>query len=181
MSKVSIDNKHTSTAQVGKDTIEDAVYYTFEFTPSDRVKTFKDRLEDLWDIITWPFGKIKWWLKDAYWEVRYGFQRMFKGYDAVDTFETFAKFTERYEKILKEYKSCHYGHPGDMTAEEWESIVDEMIYHLHYMDEENVESELSKGMPENWVSSSLTVYEIMERHKDEFFKLFAKHFYSLWD
>jgi hypothetical protein len=178
---VTINNKHIKTAKVGKDTIENAEYITCDFTPSEKVKTFKNRLEDFCDTITWPFWKVKGWIRDTYWEVRYGFQRMFKGYDYVDTFETFAKFTERYEKILKDYKKCHYGHPGDMTVEAWEAVVDDMIYHLHYMDEQNVEDELSKGMPEDWIPSSLTVYEIMERHKDEFFKLFSKHFYNLWD
>lgn len=181
MSKVTVDNKYTATAKVGNDTIENAEYLTFEFTPSERVKTFKDKLENLWDSITFPFWRIRRWVIDTYWEIRYGFQRMFKGYDAVDTFELFAKFTERYENILKKYREYHYGYPSNMTEKEWEAVVDEMIYHLHYMNEHNVEDELSKGMPEDWVPSSITVYEIMERHKDDFFKLFSKYFYNLWD
>lgn len=176
-----LDNKHTATAQVGNDTIENAEYLEFNYNIETEEKSFKDRLEDLWFNICWPFGKIKWWIRDIYWEIRYAFQRAIRGYDYVDTFETFSKFTERYEKILKDYREHHYGYPGDMTVEEWESIVDDMIYHLHYMNEENVEDELSKGMPEDWSPSPLTVYEIMERHKDEFFKQFSKHFYSLWD
>ena len=178
---LTIDNKHTATAQVGKDTIENAEYLTFEFTPYKKVKTFKDRLEDVWDTITWPFWKARRWIIDTYWEIRYGFQRMFKGYDSVDTFETFAKFTERYEKILKEYRAHHYGYVANMTEEEWDSIIDDMIYHLHYMNEHNVEDELSKGMPEDWSPSHKTVYEIMERHKNDFFELFSKYFYNLWD
>ena len=181
MSKVSIDNKHTATAQVGRDTIENAEYITFKHTPSEKIKTFKDKLEDLWDRITLPIWKIKCWVKDICWEIRYGFQRMFKGYDAVDTFEIFAKFTERYEKILKEYKAHHYGCPYDMTEKEWETIIDDMIYHLYYMNEQNVEHELSKGISEDCSPSSLTVYEVMERHKDDFFELFSKYFYNLWD
>jgi predicted AlkP superfamily phosphohydrolase/phosphomutase len=176
-----IDGNYTATAQVGRDTIENAVYHEFEFTTSEKATTFKDKLEDLWDTITCPFRRVRRWVIDTYWEIRYGFQRMFKGYDAVDTFDTFSKFVERYEKILKEYRSYHYGYPTNMTEEEWDAVVDDMIYHLHYMDEHNVEDELSKGMPENWHPSSITTYEIMERHKDEFFKLFSKHFYSLWD
>ena len=175
------NNKHTATVQVGRDTIENVEYSTFEHIPSEKAKTFKDKLEDLWDTITWPFWKARSWIVDTYWQIRYGFQRMFNGYDAVDTFDTFSKFTERYEKILKEYRACHYGYPANMTEEEWDDIVDEMLYHLHYMDEWNVEDELSKGMSEDWLPSSITTYEIMERHKDEFFKLFSKYFYNLWD
>lgn len=171
---VTIDGKHTATVQVGRDIIENAEYITFENTLFERTTPF-------WDRITWPIWRARRWIEDIYWEIYYGFQRMFKGYDAVDTFETGSKFIERYEKILKEYKAHHCGHPCDMTSEEWETIIDDMIYHLHYMDEQHVEHELSKGMPEDWFPSSSTVYEIMERHKDEFFKLFSKYFYNLWD
>ena len=179
--KVKVNKEHTATVQVGRDTIENAKYLTFQYTPSERTKTFKDKIGRLWDIITLPLWKTKRWLKDIYWEIRYGFQRMFKGYDYVDTFETFSKFIERYEKILKEYKTHHYGYPSDLTEKEWETIIDDMIYHLHYMDEQNVEDELSKGIPKDWHPSSLTVNKIMEQHKDIFFKLFSKYFYNLWD
>ena len=136
---------------------------------------------NLWDKITIPFYRIKNKLRDVYWEIRYGFQRMFKGYDYVDTFETFAKFTERYYKILMEYKKHHNSHPSNFTEEEWDNIIDDMLRHLYYMDEENVEKELSKNVPENWTVGSKTTYEIMEKHKNEFFKLFSEYFYNLWD
>lgn len=187
MSKVTLDNKYKADAVVGKEQIKDAEYLSFKHLEEDflgtksKPKTFKDKIEDIWDNICWPFYRIKHWLKDIYYEIRYGFERMFKGYDSVDCFEIFAKFTERYEKILKEYRKYHYGYPADMTVEEWEHVIDDMIYHLHYMDEENVNLELSKGMPEDWTPSSKTVYEIMERHKNDFFNLFSKHFYNLWD
>ena len=136
---------------------------------------------NLWDKITMPFYRIKSWVKYVYWKIRYGFQRMFKGYDCVDTFETFSKFTERYYKILAEYKKHHHGYPYDSTEEKWDNIVDDMLHNLYYMDEENVEKELSKDVPENWMVDPQITYEIMNKHKDEFFKLFSKYFYNLWD
>lgn len=183
-SKASINNEHVATAKVGKDIIENAEYLVFEhpnWCKTKEPKTFKDKLEDLWCDITRPFRRVKHCISDVYWKIRYGFQRMFKGYDNVDTFETFAKFVERYTKILTEYRKYHWGHVGTMTNEEWEAIVDEMIYHLHYMDEETVTAELEKDVPEDWIASSKTVYEIMDKHKDEFFKLFSEYFYHLWD
>lgn len=106
---------------------------------------------------------------------------MFKGYDYVDTFETFAKFIERYTKILTEYRKMHVGYVGTMTNEEWEAIIDEMLYHLKYMDEETVTEELERYVPDNWHASSKTVAEIMDKHKNAFFELFSKYFYHLWD
>lgn len=184
MSVKTESNTHQATAQVGNDTIENAEYIDFNLNSIDRPKrekTFRDKLSDFWDNITLPFRKLSWKIDEIFWEIRYGFERMFKGYDSVDCFETFAKFTERYSKILTEYKKNHHGYPCNMSAKEWDDIVDEMIYHLYYMDEENVEKELCKNMPENWTPTWNTVDEIMERHKNEFFKLFSEHFYSLWD
>ena len=170
--------------QVGRDTIEDVEYLIFDHSgwfKKKEIKTFKDLLEKIWDVITTPFYRIKYKVRDIYWKIRYGFQRMFKGYDAVDTFEIFAKFVERYSKILTEYRKKPWGYPGDLTEEEWDDIVDEMIYHLHYTDEETVIEELEKDVPDEWSVSGKVVSDVMDRHKDEFFKLFSKYFFYLWD
>lgn len=136
---------------------------------------------NLWDkIVAFPYT-IKRKIKEFYRETRYGFQRMFKGYDAVDTFEIYAKFIDRYSKILTEYKKNMHGYPGTMTEEEWNKIVDDMLFHLYWMDENNVEKELEKGVPENWYPCLKATGEIMDKHKNEFFKLFSEYFYNLWD
>jgi hypothetical protein len=174
---VSTKVEHKATVTVGKDTIE-AEYFTYErsdFWTPKKMNVF----EKIWDVITTPYYKAKWWIREYYWEIRYGFQRMFKGYDVVDTFETFAKFRERYIKILTDYRKHHVGYCGEMTEEEWDAVIDEMIYHLHYMDEETVVEELEKDVPDDWGASAITVYEVMDKHKNEFFKLFSEYFYNL--
>lgn len=172
---VSTRNEHKATVTVGKDTIE-AEYFVYE-----RSLGLNEPKWTLWDRITIPFYRVKRWTKDTYWEIRYGFQRMFKGYDSVDTFETFAKFIERYTKILTEYRKKHVGYVWGMENEEWEAIIDEMLYHLHYMDEETVTKELEKDVPDDWSVSHKTVNHIMDKHKDAFFELFSKYFFELWD
>lgn len=176
---VSTKNEHKAIATVGKDTIE-AEYFTYArsnwWNPRKK-KVF----EKVWDVITTPYYKAKHWIRDTYWEIRYGFQRMFKGYDSVDTFETFSKFIDRYTKILTEYRKKHVGYVGTMTNEEWEAIIDEMLYHLYYMDECHVIDELEKNVPDDWSASYNTVNPILDKHKDAFFELFAKYFYHFWD
>ena len=183
---VSTRESHYATAKVGRDTIENVEYIVFDHSDwwkPKEIKTFKDVLEKIWDIITTPFWRMKHKIRDAYWEVRYGFQRMFKGYDSVDTFETFAKFIDRYTKILTEYRKKHWGIPLEFVdlEEEWDNVIDEMLYHLHYMDEETVVDELEKDVPDDWSISHITVHEILNKHKDAFFELFSKYFYDLWD
>lgn len=172
--------EHKAIATVGKDTIE-AEYYTFKH--SDWWSPKRNIFEKIWDAITTPYYTIKCKVKDIYWEIRYGFQRMFKGYDSVDTFDTFSKFIQRYTKILKEYRKHHYGVPMEFAKleEEWDKVIDEMLYHLHYMDEETVIKELEKDVPDNWSASGKSVYGVMRKHKDAFFELFSKYFYDLWD
>ena len=171
-----VEKKNTHTLKVVIDGEEiQAEYFEFNYKHDSSYKP------SLWDKVTLPFYRIKNKFKDVYWKVRYGFQRMFKGYDNVDTFETFAKFIERYSKILTELRKDICGHPVNLTEEEWVGILDDMIRHLYYMDEENVIKELTKGTPKSWVVSGKTTDEIMEKHKNEFFKLFSEYFYNLWD
>ena len=176
---VSVKNTHKADVQVGRDvfTVEYFVSEHSVLRDSKKMNCF----EKVWDAITTLYHKIKWKIKDAYWEVRYGFQRMFKGYDVVDTFETYSKFIDRYTKILKEYRKEHVGHIGTMTNEEWEAVIDEMLYHLKYMDEWTVIQELEKDIPDDWNASLKTVNEVMDKHKNEFFRLFSEYFYNLWD
>lgn len=178
---VSTSGEHKATVTVGKDTIE-AEYFTFNRSGWCTPKKM-NFFEKILDVITTPYYRVKRWIKDTYWEIRYGFQRMFKGYDSVDTFETFAKFIDRYTKILTEYKNNHWGVPIEFenSGEEWDAVIDEMLYHLHYMDEETVTEELEKNVPEDWHASYKTVGEVMDKHKDAFFELFSKYFYDLWD
>ena len=176
---VSTENEHKATVTVGKDTIE-AEYFTYKHSDWWTPKKM-NFFEKIWDVITTPYYKAKWWTREAYWEVRYGFQRMFKGYDSVDTFETFSKFITRYTKILTAYRKYHVGYCSEMTEEEWDNIIDEMLYHLHYMDEETVTEELERYVPDDWSASYKTVNYILDKHKDAFFELFSKYFYHLWD
>ena len=179
-----IEHAYKEQVQVGRDTIDKVEYLIINHSgwfDKKENKTLKDRLENIWDILTTPYYKVKYKFSDTYWKIRYGFQRMFKGYDAMDTFETYGKFIERYTKIIQDIRNHHYGYPGDITEEEWNNILDDMLYHLYYMDEIHVEDELEKEVPDNWSADSKLVYDIMKKHKNEFFELFSRYFYTLWD
>lgn len=134
----------------------------------------------IWDIITTPFYRIKWWVKDLYKNIKFGFQRMFRGYDDSDGWAFKWNFVDKNYKILNHFFKTHKSHPWNMTQQEWENILQEMCKHLYMMDEDNVTDFLRTGMPESWEPSIDSVYDIMARHKNEFFDLMKKHFYDLW-
>lgn len=98
------------------------------------------------------------------------------GYDEYATWETFNWFIDTMKPILTSYRNNHCGFPWDLSEEEWDKIIDRMIELLDLMDECNPKYE-----SEEYVLGCNKQYKEMEEAKDEFFQLFAKHFYSLWD
>lgn len=171
--------EHIKNVEIDNEIIQ-VKYYEFN-NEENLYDNLFDESFNLWDKITILFYRIKNKIRDTYWKIRYGFQRMFKDYDNADMLCTYDKFVERYTKILTEYRKTHIGYVCSMTNEEWETIIDEMIYHLHYMDEETVTKELEKDVSDDWSVSLDIVYQIMEKHKNEFFELFSQYFYSLWN
>lgn len=145
--------------------------------------SFKDIEWTLWDKIALPFYKFKRASKDCWYNFKRMCERIKDGYDARDVFSLDYNFVIKYEKILKDFRKYNNGIPNGLTEHEWNKILDEMIYHLHYMDENNIEEELQyyvKDEKESYIVIGTTIYEIMEEHRDEFFKLFSKYFYNLW-
>lgn len=67
-----------------------------------------------------------------------------------------------YKEALRDFRDNLHGHPATMTEEEWYDILNTMIELLNKMDFEDN-------------------YELAMIAKDEFFKLFGEHFYSMWD
>lgn len=144
---------------------------------------FNDIKWNLWDKITLPFYKLRRVLKDVKWAIKYAFERIKDGYDSREVFSLDYHFIWRYEKILKDFRKYNNGVPYGLQENEWNEILDKMIYHLHYMDENIIEDELQlyvKDEKESYTVVGTTIYDIMKEHKDEFFKLFSEHFYSLW-
>lgn len=107
------------------------------------------------------------------------------GYDEYATWETFDWFIDTMKDILTYYRNNHYGYPvapnfNDMMQEElnieYDKDLDKMISLLNDMDENS-----SKYDAEEYDKDIKKKYDEIYAAKDEFFKLFAKHFYDLWD
>lgn len=103
------------------------------------------------------------------------------GYDEYATWETFNWFIDTMKLILPQYKN-HMGVPvvidnyseekADENETKWYSIIDRMVELLDLMDEQNVRYE---DTDYKWQLTE------MDAAKDEFFKLFSKYFYNLWE
>jgi hypothetical protein len=128
----------------------------------------------------WIFYRIKNTFWNIYRAIKFGFQRMFRGYDNSDCWAFKWNFIERNYKLIKHFKNNCVSYPCNMTEEEWDEILGRMIKCLEMMDEDKVTEHLKQQMPDGWRPTTNSVYEIMERHKNEFFDLMKKHFYDLW-
>lgn len=116
------------------------------------------------------------------------------GYDVEAEWETFGWFIDTMKCILTGYRKNHYGTPvivdnfpcvtrteADKAIVQendakWNAIVDRMIELLDLMDECNPKYDAPEYKEDLWRSD-----KEMNEAKDEFFELFGKYFYYLWD
>ena len=76
----------------------------------------------------------------------------------------------------------HAAYPGgDVTSEDWEAILQEMIDCLDLMDEDAAIEHLGIADDDYSPTSYQRVNALMDEKKDRFFELFSKWFYYLWD
>lgn len=107
-------------------------------------------------------------LRHIRYELKYAWQRAWRGYDDSMVFDMNDTFIELYREILKDFKENLHGYPGTMTEEEWNDILDEMIGSLDRMYYVLFKSDNDDA-------------DLVEQEKDRFFELFKEHFWSLWD
>ena len=94
------------------------------------------------------------------------------GYDEYATWETYTWFIYTMRDILTRYRKNHMGYPVAPEGIDQEEFDDKYDADLDKM------IALLDVISEGWCQSN----DIdLENAKDEFFKLFSKHFYSLWD
>ena len=99
------------------------------------------------------------------------------GYDEYATWETFDWFIDTMKPILTSYITNGTGYPCEFEdEEEWHKIINHMIELLDLMDECNPKYETKE-----YVYDYNKQHKEMNDAKDEFFQLFAKYFYNLWD
>lgn len=97
------------------------------------------------------------------------------GYPYEATYEHYQYFINVQQKIFKNYLKTHWGYPGygeAATNEQWEAIIQYMIELLGKMDESNYD--YTRGDP-------FAHEDEMIAAKNEFFELYSKWFYHLWD
>ena len=119
-------------------------------------------------------------MKNIFKQIKYGFQRMFRGYDDNEVSVIEYSFVKRYIKILTDFKNRTDLCPVGISLNELTDIIDEMINHLKLMDEEYVIKELCKDMPADYYPDYEAIESILLNNKNKFFELFSRYFTDLW-
>ena len=98
--------------------------------------------------------------------IKHGFQRMFRGYDDNAYWSLDCYLTDIALPVLRFYRKDGAGHPADMNEEQWNDILDKMIYSFEYV----------AGIDRDYN----LIRDDMPRVQ-EGFELFGRHFRELWD
>lgn len=89
--------------------------------------------------------------------------------DNWDTWDAYVSLSYIILPLLKEFRKTLNGHPGTLTMEEWESIVDKMIFAFENILDDEVET-----------FNIEVLNEVMPK-RQEGLELFGKYFEALWN
>jgi hypothetical protein len=140
-------------------------------------------------------ASLRFKIKEMYWEIRYAWQRAWKGYDFCDVCNLDYRFIEKMTLILRDFKENNIAlfnddERGILSEEETDKIIGDMIY---YFENSDADAMLDPLYERDETSKSRFIYkkkptfeQIIGCHKkaDENLKeglgLFTKYFNSLW-
>lgn len=119
--------------------------------------------------ISWGFRCLKWKI-----------QRFRRGYADTDVWNMNDWFIGTVRPMLQQLLDGHAGYPVNITNARWEEELMYMIRCLDNMDEEKVAEDLQ--LSDTYTAAAYRkINEVMDRNKNEFFRVFSEHFWNLWD
>lgn len=132
-------------------------------------------------------------LKDKIEEYKYKVQKAKRGYSDLDVWNINYWFLSTIVPILKQFKEKHNGYPCNMSPEEWEQILDKMIFCFTEANEEtcsqkneyqlefdNMFNCKNKDALNDYRNREIEINKYMKKNLDEGLDLFKKYFYDLW-
>lgn len=100
--------------------------------------------------------------KDDKREIKFSKQRLKRGFDDSETWSLYTTIASFIVPRLKRFKKVNNGYPANLTEEEWDTILDKMIFSF-----------------ENCDHDKLFEKEFYDKY-EEGINLFAKYFMNLW-
>lgn len=126
--------------------------------------------------------------------IKFKMQKVQRGYSDIDVWNIHSWFLNTIVPMLKQLKETHMGYPCGMTSEEWEQILDKMIFCFTEANEEtcsqkneyqlefdNMFNCKNKDILNDYTNREIEIDKYMKKNLDEGLDLFKQYFYDLWD
>lgn len=104
-------------------------------------------------------------------------QRAKKGYCDLDVWNINDFIETTLVKMLKEFIKENNGYPPELTPNEWDNILNRMIFLLTEMNEETCSKQIKLG---DSSKKYLEVARYRDKCKNEFYNLLKKWHWALW-
>lgn len=118
-------------------------------------------------------------LKNLPLAIRYAAQRAWKGYDFRDLCNFNGMFIWRMPGLLREFKDANVCLWHNLTEEQTDSAIDELIYEFEMADEDNYKSLKLVGTSEEKSEMVKERWEEIAKHREKAMSLFVKYFDEL--
>jgi hypothetical protein len=109
------------------------------------------------------------WLQHKYDQmerpIKFFFQRRIRGFSDDETWSLDYEMSQWIAPRLRRFKELNCGFPGGLTSEEWDKILDEMIWTFEFY-----------GSDDSFCNPDEELY----KRADKGMKLFRKYFRNLW-
>lgn len=165
---------------------------------------------NLWDWISLIWHRLIWnRIRDLYYICKYGFQRMFRGYDDTQVFNLDLGLIKYLYNVLKDFRAHCQGYPNNYTSEEWLAMLDEMVWCFKEANPEtcsqqneieyDMDFEFTPSTKEGFVELSIVyptkedeeksklssirnkeIEDYQQENLQKGLKMLSEHFYSLW-
>lgn len=132
------------------------------------------------EMIMWIFSRLWHCFIGKCRKLKWRCQRFLHGWADEDTWDIDWWFIKTLSPMLKKFKEDNDSHPFKLSEEEWNTILDNMVYYLEGMKEEVAVKQLYGEGANLTVDKYKEISNHMTHSKEEFFKLFTQYFYDLW-
>jgi len=109
--------------------------------------------------------RLRFWLSDRWLDLRFLFQRLTKGYADRECWNLFYYHARWLVPRLKRLKEISHGYPVSLTEQEWDAILDKMIWAFELILRNEEEGPDGQIKPE----------------VEEGIQLFSRWYFALWD
>lgn len=137
-----------------------------------------------------------------YYDIKHAYQRATKGYSNMDLWDVDYWFKDIMVRLLTDFKNNNQGYPSNMTPDEWDNILDEIIHSFkegnkdscsltnNYEHEYNnwlgkqpldtMEQKIKQDCIQNYIHAEIAIEQMRQKNTQHALELLGKYLSDLW-